>query len=166
MSAWTRPKSISASSAPPPSDNNPRTSFTTCAHTAFQRLGQSTQERTRHPARRGTQETDWEYKGSTGPQLDAIAHYGASLGNVRTYLNTGLTLRIGSLVPNDFGTSPIRPGGDSNAPLESNVTHRFSEGGLHAFISADARVVARDIFLDGNTFTDSPASKKGASLAT
>ena len=102
----------------------------------------------------------WEYKGRAGPQLDAIAHYGASLGNVKTYLNTGLTLRIGSLVPNDFGTSPIRPGGDSNAPLESHVTQRFSEGGLHAFISADARVVARDIFLDGNTFTDSPRIEK------
>lgn len=102
----------------------------------------------------------WDYKKSTGPQLDAIVHYGTSLGNVRTYLNTGLTLRIGSLVPNDFGTSPIRPGGDSGAPIEGGGTHHFSEGGLHAFFSVDARLVARDIFLDGNTFVNSPRVAK------
>lgn len=90
-----------------------------------------------------------------GLQFDAITHYGASLGNIRTYLNTGLELRAGSRIPNDFGTSPIRPAGDSNAPLEGPVTRRFSDGGLHAFISADARAVAHDIFLDGNTFSDS-----------
>jgi hypothetical protein len=95
-----------------------------------------------------------------GLQFDAITHYGASLGNIRTYLNTGLELRAGSRIPNDFGTSPIRPAGDSNAPLEGPVTRRFSDGGLHAFISADARAVAHDIFLDGNTFSDSHSVDK------
>lgn len=88
-------------------------------------------------------------------QSDAITHYGASLGNVSTYLNAGTELRIGNYIPNDFGTSPIRPGGDSNAPLENQITRHFTEGGVHAFISTDARLVARDIFLDGNTFADS-----------
>lgn len=96
----------------------------------------------------------WNESGS-GLQFDAITHYGASLGNIRTHLNAGLELRAGSRVPNDFGTSPIRPASDSNAPLEGPVTHRFSDGGLHAFISADARAVAHDIFLDGNTFSSS-----------
>lgn len=102
----------------------------------------------------------WESTGHTNPKLDAITHYGLSLGNVATYLNTGLEMRIGNRLPNDFGTSPIRPAGDSNAPLEGPVTHRFSDGGLHAFISADARLVAHDIFLDGNTFTDSHSVTK------
>lgn len=95
--------------------------------------------------------------GSDG--FDAIVHYGTSLGNVRTYLNTGFTLRAGR-IPDDFGTSPIRPGGDSNAPTEDNFSHHFSQGGLHAFVSLDARLVARDIFLDGNTFADSPRIEK------
>jgi hypothetical protein len=95
-----------------------------------------------------------------GLHFDAITHYGASLGNIRTYLNTGLELRAGTRIPNDFGTSPIRPAGDSNAPLEGPVTRRFSDGGLHAFISADARAVARDIALDGNTFSDSHSVNK------
>jgi len=97
---------------------------------------------------------------ASGLQFDAITHYGASLGNIRTYLTTGLELRAGSRIPNDFGTSPIRPAGDSNAPLEGPVTRRFSDGGLHAFISADARAVAHDIFLDGNTFSSSPSVDK------
>lgn len=101
----------------------------------------------------------WEFKENTGTGFDAIAHYGTSLGNVKTYLNTGLTLRVGRL-PNDFGTSPIRPGGDSSTPLEGHITHHFSQGGLHAFVSVDARLVARDIFLDGNTFADSPRIEK------
>lgn len=96
-----------------------------------------------------------EYDSRTGPQFDAITHYGASLGNIKTYLNTGLELRVGSRIPDDFGTSPIRPTGDSNAPQEGGSVRHFTEGGVHAFISADARVVARDIFLDGNTFADS-----------
>ena len=101
----------------------------------------------------------WNASGS-GLQFDAITHYGASLGNIRTYLNTGLELRAGRRIPNDFGTSPIRPAGDSNAPLEGPVTRRLSDGGLHAFISADARAVAHDIFLDGNTFSDSHSVAK------
>ncbi len=96
-----------------------------------------------------------ESDSSAGPQFDAITHYGASLGNIKTYLNAGFELRIGNRIPDDFGTSPIRPTGDSNSPLEGESARRFSEGGVHAFISADARVVARDIFLDGNTFSDS-----------
>lgn len=97
----------------------------------------------------------WDSGESAGPKFDTITHYGASLGNVGTYLNAGLEMRIGNRLPNDFGTSPIRPAGDSNAPLEGPVTHRFSDGGLQAFISADARLVARNIFLDGNTFVAS-----------
>lgn len=102
----------------------------------------------------------WESGNKTSPKFDAITHYGISLGNIKTYLNTGVELRVGNRIPNDFGTSPIRPAGDSNAPLEGPVTQRFSEGGLHGFISADARVVARDIFLDGNTFADSHSVPK------
>jgi len=101
----------------------------------------------------------WQHRTHFGPQLDLISHYGSSLGNVRTYLNAGLAVRIGNHIPNDFGTSPIRPGGESSAPLEGQ-THHFSDGGLHAFFSLDARLVARDIFLDGNTFRNSPRIEK------
>jgi lipid A 3-O-deacylase len=94
------------------------------------------------------------------PQFDAITHYGGSLGNVATYLNTGFEIRAGEHLPNDFGTSPIRSAGDSNAPLEDAAARRFAAGGWHVFVSADARVVAHDIFLDGNTFVASHSVDK------
>lgn len=96
-----------------------------------------------------------ESASGTYPRFDVISHYGASLGNVRTHLNAGMELRAGNRIPDDFGSSPIRPAGDSNAPLGGGSVRHFPAGGMHAFISADASVVARDIFLDGNTFTDS-----------
>lgn len=98
----------------------------------------------------------WISENKFGPKFDAISHYGVSLGNVATYANTGLELRMGSRLPNDFGTAPIRPGGDSNAPLaEGAAARRLDTAAVHVFIAADARVVVRDIFLDGNTFGDS-----------
>ncbi|MEO8599566.1 MAG: lipid A deacylase LpxR family protein [bacterium] len=103
----------------------------------------------------------WISENKFGPAFDAISHYGLSLGNVATYANAGLELRAGSRLPNDFGTAPIRPGGDSNAPLaEGAASRRLSGSALHAFVSLDGRIVARDIFLDGNTFGDSHSVPK------
>ena len=90
------------------------------------------------------------------PQQDAIVHAGGSLGNVATYLNFGAEYRIGWQLPEDFGTAALRPGGDNSAPGRGDRRHcRLPICGLHAFVSFDTRVVARDIFLDGNTFEDS-----------
>ncbi|MEO6352479.1 MAG: lipid A deacylase LpxR family protein [Oxalobacteraceae bacterium] len=98
----------------------------------------------------------WVSANKSGPAFDAISHYGVSLGNVATYANAGLEFRAGSRLPNDFGTAPIRPGGDSNAPLtESAGLHRLAASALYGFVALDGRAVARDIFLDGNTFRDS-----------
>jgi lipid A 3-O-deacylase len=91
--------------------------------------------------------------------FDAISHYGASLGNVRTYINAGMEFRIGNSLPDDFGSAPIRPGGDSNAPIEGDGS-RYASKGVHAFLALDGRLVARDIFLDGNTFSASPSVSK------
>ncbi len=81
---------------------------------------------------------------------DAIAHTGFSLGNVATYANLGLTLRAGFGLPDDFGADLIRPGADTSQA--GGLPPRW---GLHAFVGGELRGVARDIFLDGNTFRDS-----------
>ncbi len=87
-------------------------------------------------------------------QHETILHGGGSLGNVATYLNAGLEYRIGKHLPNDFGTSALRPGGDNSVPGRGDP--RFShQWGVHAFASLDGRYVLHDIFLDGNTFSDS-----------
>lgn len=91
-------------------------------------------------------------------QHDFINHAGVSLGNLATYANFGGEYRLGWDLPNDFGTSAVRPGGDNSAPGRGDP--RLRRGrlpifGLHGFVSVDMRLVAWDIFLDGNTFKDS-----------
>ena len=89
---------------------------------------------------------------------DFIAHAGLALGNVATYANVGGEYRIGWDLPDDFGTSAVRPGGDNSTPGKNGPRRHHRNKpvyGLHAFVSVDARVVARDIFLDGNTYKSS-----------
>lgn len=99
---------------------------------------------------------------------DFIAHGGASLGNVATYLNFGGEYRIGWQLPDDFGTSAVRTGGDNATPGRHDY-RRLSPNGLfhslHAFFSMDGRLVAQDIFLDGNTFRDSHSVDKESTVA-
>ena len=98
---------------------------------------------------------------------DFIAHAGASLGNVATYLNFGGEYRIGWELPDDFGTSAVRAGGDNSAPGRHGPRRQGGPRvyGLHAFLSLDARLVARDMFLDGNTFRDSLSVDKKPAVA-
>lgn len=104
----------------------------------------------------------FEHGVGEGLGYDVITHAGASLGNVFTYANAGFEIRAGWNIPADFGTSLIRPGGDTNAPVKANDPRFNSQGGfgLHLFVLADGRAVARDIFLDGNTFLDSHSVDK------
>jgi hypothetical protein len=103
---------------------------------------------------------------SSWPHQDFIAHSGVSLGNVATYLNVGGEYRIGWQLPEDFGTAAVRPGGDNSAPGDGDVRHCGQWiCGLHAFISVDSKVVARDIFLDGNTFEESHSVDRRSTVA-
>ena len=97
----------------------------------------------------------------SGGTADAIGHYGMSVGNVATWLNAGVELRAGSALPDDFGSSPVRPAGNNTSPgsLARDGTRKLRRG-VHGFASFDLRAVARDIFLDGNTFRASHSVKK------
>ncbi len=102
------------------------------------------------------------------PQLrhrgsDLITHAGAAVGNVYVYGNAGAEIRYGWNIPTDFGTSLIRPGGDTHAPSDSSdpryQTDRSSFS-AYLFAAVSGRIVGRDIFLDGNTFSDSHSVDK------
>jgi lipid A 3-O-deacylase len=100
-------------------------------------------------------------KSRTSFGVDLIPHAGISLGNVATYANVGFEVRAGWGLPDDFGTSPIRPAGDNSAPRAKQGGAQFTRDfGAHVFISTDARAVARNIFLDGNTIRDSHSVDK------
>jgi len=94
--------------------------------------------------------------------LDLVPHAGASLGNVQTYANAGGTLRFGFNLPSDFGVDTIRPGSVGSAPVDDldprvAPNRNFS---IFVFTGVDGRAVARNIFLDGNTFRSSPSVDK------
>lgn len=104
---------------------------------------------------------------SGGLEHDLIWHWGGSVGNVQSYANAGVEIRVGNTVPDDFGTSPIRPGGNSNARLADATQTPASpcdrggiESGIHLFAAFNAKAVVRDIFLDGNTFRESHSVDK------
>ena len=103
---------------------------------------------------------DWRYRwlrratSGTGDGLafDVIRRYGVSLGNVQTHLHGGPLLRAGWNLPDDFVPDLIRTTGGGEAKIH----------GLSAFLfaSADARLVARDAFLDGNLFHHTSTVRK------
>ena len=93
---------------------------------------------------------------SFGVQL--IPHIGGHIGNVAVYANTGAELRFGRSLPNNFGTCPIRPGCDSGELLNIEKNEQSvdrNRWGAHFFVSINGRAVLHNMFLDGNTFSDS-----------
>jgi hypothetical protein len=84
--------------------------------------------------------------------FDLMYRYGATLGNIMTFANAGGEARFGYNPPADFGTSRIRPGGAIAAPGKQPGKRDF---GIYLFTDLDARLIGRNIFLDGNTFRDS-----------
>ena len=85
-----------------------------------------------------------------GLETDYGLHIGGALGNVRTYASAGAMARIGFDLDADFGPPRIRP-----ALAGAGVFRPGQDFGGYVFVGVDARAVARDIFLDGNTFRDS-----------
>lgn len=90
-----------------------------------------------------------------GLVLDVEPHFGGAVGTVYDYANAGAMVRLGFNLPDDFGPPRIEP----NLPGSSffEPTGGFS---LYAFAGVDGRAVARNIFLDGNTWRDSPSVDK------
>ena len=77
--------------------------------------------------------------------LDVIPHWGGSVGNVATHAEAGAELRFGWHLPDDFGRWASSRGG---------------QRAVYLFVTGDGRYVARDLFLDGNTFRDSHSVEK------
>ncbi len=95
-----------------------------------------------------------------GFAFDVAPHLGGALGNVYTYADAGFTLRLGQNLPLDYGPPRIQPSVPGSAFFMP--TDGFS---WYLFASAEGRAVARNIFLDGNTFKDSRSVKKEPFIA-
>ena len=95
--------------------------------------------------------------GSDLLQVDLMPSASVALGNVHTYGSVAGTFRIGNRLANDFGPPRIRPSVAGSEYYEPDPDERL---GAYLFFSVGARAVARNIFLDGNTFTSSHSVEK------
>lgn len=82
--------------------------------------------------------------------MDVLPHLGGSLGNVMTYAAVGATVRFGMDLFKDFGPPRIRPSLSGSHGFD--VKRGF---GWYLFAGGEGRLVVRNIFLDGNSFSDS-----------
>lgn len=87
--------------------------------------------------------------------VEWFSQVGATVGTLRTHAAIGGQMRFGWHLPTDFGGSIIRPVGDTFVPAADDPP--FSVTG---FVGVEGRGVARDLFLDGNTFRESASVPK------
>lgn len=95
--------------------------------------------------------------GSNLLQVDLMPSAGVALGNIHTYGSVAATFRIGNRLANDFGPPRIRPSVAGSEYYEPSPDEQL---GAYLFFSVGARAVARNIFLDGNTFQSSHSVEK------
>lgn len=98
-----------------------------------------------------------------GWDWETLPYLGANLGNVNISAYGGAELRFGYNLPDDFGTETISAAATTSTPVEGMqraARNRWTNFGTHLFLRGEGRAVARDIFLDGNTFGDSPSVDK------
>lgn len=95
-----------------------------------------------------TRDTGWDWQ--------AFPYAGFTVGNLAINGRAGTEFRFGYNLPDSFGMGAIDPASTTSSPLEGfrskQWRHRF---GAHLFVRGEARAVAHDIFLDGNTWRDS-----------
>lgn len=94
-------------------------------------------------------------KSILGLIFDMEPHYGVAVGNVYDFANVGAMARLGFNLPGDYGPTRIAPSLPGSNFFEPT-------GGFSAYVFAgvDGRAMARNLFLDGNTFRDSPSVRK------
>lgn len=88
-----------------------------------------------------------------GLSVGGAPHFGATIGNARTFANAGFNLRL-TPESEKWQDAPlrVRPALPGTGFFQTPKKKRLS---WYVFGGVDGRAVARDIFLDGNTFTDS-----------
>ena len=86
--------------------------------------------------------------------FDLSPYAGVVAGNVYTYANAGAIARFGQNLPDDLPATQIVLG----TPHDG---YRGARGfGWYLYAGVDARAVARNVFLDGSTFRDSPSVER------
>jgi hypothetical protein len=90
-----------------------------------------------------------------GAVFDIEPNYGATIGNIYDYADLGAMGRFGFNLPKDYGPmriEPSLPGSDYFEPI--------SGLGAYIFAGVEGRAIARNLFLDGNSFESSRSVDK------
>jgi hypothetical protein len=90
-----------------------------------------------------------------GAVFDIEPNYGAAIGNVYDYADIGAMARLGFNLPKDYGPmrmEPSLPGSDYFEPTAGL--------GAYIFAGVEGRAIARNLFLDGNSFEQSRSVDK------
>ena len=90
-----------------------------------------------------------------GTEFDAVPHLAGALGNAYIFGAGGLTLRVGNDLSADYGPPRIQPSLPGSGIF---ATSRMV--GWLLFVGFEARAVAHNLFLDGNTFKQSLSVEK------
>ncbi|MBK1726955.1 lipid A deacylase LpxR family protein, partial [Halorhodospira neutriphila] len=85
---------------------------------------------------------------------------GAALGTALTQAGAGASVALGQRLPRDFGPPRITAAPAGSLYFDSGARH-----GWYLSLGANARLVAHNLFLDGNVFRDSPAVDRRPGLA-
>lgn len=94
-----------------------------------------------------------------GLEADLTPSAGVTLGTLRTEARAGLTIRLGRRIDSDYGPPRVRP---SLAGVEHFEGGRLS---WSIFAGVQGRAVARNLFLDGNTWEDSASVDRNPYVA-
>jgi len=87
-------------------------------------------------------------------RVDIAPHVGGALGTVFTYAASGLTIRLGTNLHETWSPPRIRPS------LPGAEFYQADGIKGYVFAAGEVRAVARNIFLDGNTFSSSHSVDK------
>ena len=111
----------------------------------------------------GSVDGDFGVEYRDGYNVDVIPSLGVTAGNVYTYASTGALFRFGRSLFSTCGPTRVRP-----APSGASFFSPDAQGpawGFDFFAGAEVRAVAYNVFLNGNTFVDSPSVKHNVFVA-
>ena len=103
--------------------------------------------------------TNLNSSGSGPINYDVIGHVLGTAGNGFDYAATGLIARVGYHLPADFGVARPRLGEIDSAPFQATGASAPETNWAYLCLGTEARAVARDITVDGNTFTTNSYSQ-------
>jgi hypothetical protein len=107
-----------------------------------------------------SEERKWRFATAPGGlEADILPEVNVSLGNIFTYAGAGAVFRVGQRLRADWGQPRIQPAlsGSDFVSQDGFAGHDFA---WYLFAGGEGRAVARNIFLDGSTFDDSPSVDK------